>query len=183
MRTEITKQMLADSLLRLGSKLPVEKVTIASIVKDCQTGRQTFYNHFRSKYDLIYWIYSTQVNRIIKEHRGKQPWGVVLGYTLEYMKKHYLFFGNVMKEQGPESFYTFLTQYTQSDYIQFVQSLHGASVMTEDLLFAIKFNSYGATNMAKEWLKEGAVSSPQELGVRIANAMPPSIRPYFDGYL
>lgn len=183
MKKEITKQMLAESLLYLGSKQSVEKVTICEIVKHCHTGRQTFYNHFRNKYELIYWIYTTHTNDIIQKYRGRYPWGVVLGYTLEYMMKHYRFFGNVMKEEGPESFYIFLTQYTQADYIDFIQSRYGTSVLTNDLLFAIKFNSYGATNMAKEWLEAGAVSPTQELGIRIANSMSSEIRPYFDGYL
>lgn len=59
------KQTLADSLIELSYSKPISKITVQNIVDNCNTVRQTFYNHFSDKYDLINWIYKTKAERVL----------------------------------------------------------------------------------------------------------------------
>lgn len=50
---EITKKVIIDSFKELASKKNVSDITVKEITDKCGLKRQTFYNHFKDKYDLI----------------------------------------------------------------------------------------------------------------------------------
>ncbi len=54
----ITKKAIAVSLKDLMKKKSLAKITVSDIVKNCNLNRQTFYYHFKDKYDLLHWIIS-----------------------------------------------------------------------------------------------------------------------------
>ena len=58
--SDITKKALASSLKDLLSKYKFNKITIKDITENCGVNRQTFYYHFKDKYDLVNWIYYTE---------------------------------------------------------------------------------------------------------------------------
>lgn len=47
-----TKQMLADSIMRLMMKKSIDDITVQEIADQCGISRQTFYHHFSDKYAL-----------------------------------------------------------------------------------------------------------------------------------
>ena len=53
---EITKRVIIDSFKELASKKNTSDITVKEITDKCGLKRQTFYNHFKDKYDLIKWI-------------------------------------------------------------------------------------------------------------------------------
>ncbi len=56
-----TKQLIAEAFLNLCEKKPISKITVQNIIDECSVGRQTFYNHFPCKDDLILWIFETKI--------------------------------------------------------------------------------------------------------------------------
>ena len=67
--SEITKKALAQALKELLSKKELSKITIKNITDYCGVNRQTFYYHFKDVYDLIEWIYTSEVIEIEGEER------------------------------------------------------------------------------------------------------------------
>ena len=49
---DITKKVIIDSFKELASKKNVSDITVKEITDKCGLKRQTFYNHFKDKYDL-----------------------------------------------------------------------------------------------------------------------------------
>lgn len=63
---DITKKVIIDSFKELASKKNVSNITVKEITDKCGFKRQTLYNHFKDKYDLIKWIYLNEVILKIK---------------------------------------------------------------------------------------------------------------------
>ena len=64
------KRLLAEALLELSKEKSLDKISVTDIVKYAGAGRQTFYNHFKDKNDLLYWIYKRTLvgeEKIIEE--------------------------------------------------------------------------------------------------------------------
>lgn len=55
------KKILADGLLDLCQKKDLRQVSIKEILTQTGVSRQTFYNHFLDKEDLICYIYDTRI--------------------------------------------------------------------------------------------------------------------------
>jgi probable dihydroxyacetone kinase regulator len=175
-----TKQILAESLLQLAEKKNIEKISVRAIVKNCGAGRQTFYNHFRDKYDLISWIYISYVDQIIDQYMVTEPWGIVIGRSYTFMRDHAKFFEKAVSEEGHSSFFHSFYEYIENFYINFVRTTQREDALTDDLLFDIRFNSYASVSMGREWLINGMKEPPEVLGIRIANAMPQSLKKYIE---
>ena len=54
--SNITKQALANGLKELMAVQSFEKISVGQICDKCHMSRQSFYYHFRDKYDLLNWI-------------------------------------------------------------------------------------------------------------------------------
>ena len=58
--SQITKKALALSIKKLMETIPLSKISIRQIADNCGVNRQTFYYHFKDKFDLVNWIYYTE---------------------------------------------------------------------------------------------------------------------------
>ena len=56
----ITKDALGKALKVLLEKKPLSKISVKDITEYCNISRNTFYYHFKDKYDLVNWIYYTE---------------------------------------------------------------------------------------------------------------------------
>ena len=72
--TEMTKDLLADSLKNLMKKKPLNKITVQEIVNSCTLNRRTFYYHFKDIYDLLEWIYKKEAVAELQKHANYNTW-------------------------------------------------------------------------------------------------------------
>ena len=56
------KEIIVDGFLKLNEKQTIEDITIKQILETSKVSRQTFYNHFLDKNDLLQYIYETRIN-------------------------------------------------------------------------------------------------------------------------
>ena len=63
--SSFTRKAIMESCIRLLEDRPVDKITVKDIVEDCQINRNTFYYHFKDKYDVINWIFYTEITPLI----------------------------------------------------------------------------------------------------------------------
>ena len=59
---ERTKWMFANAIFDIITKKDLAKIRIKDLCEYCGTDRQTFYYHFKDKYDLVAWIYQNDLN-------------------------------------------------------------------------------------------------------------------------
>ena len=59
--SNITKRALATALKELMEELPFDKINVAHICERCDMNRKSFYYHFKDKYDLVNWIFDTEI--------------------------------------------------------------------------------------------------------------------------
>ena len=58
---EDMKSTIADTFSQMLEKEDIDKITVTKLIKECHISRQTFYYHFRDKYDIMHWIFEQQV--------------------------------------------------------------------------------------------------------------------------
>lgn len=177
-RTTI-KDILADSLIELMGTYPLEKITVQMIADNCHTTRQTFYYHFKDKFQLVNWIFRTSIDAVTSGSSSVDPWSEVLGKMLHSMKQNACFYENALAYEGQNSFQKYITEYTRIAYTNELRKRISKNEMTPSLVFSIEFNSYGATGMIQNWIKQKMSTDPFELAEIIADNMPETMKIYF----
>lgn len=101
-----TKQLLANALKELLQTESFEKVNVSKICEKADMNRKTFYYHFMDKYDLVNWIFDTEIVELISapdlisyENRLK-----FLEILCDYFYKNRIFYRKVLEVKGQNSF-------------------------------------------------------------------------------
>ena len=84
------KKAFSNSLLSLLYKKPLSKITIGDLLEDTELSRQTFYNHFLDKNDLIAYVYDTVIVNEFDEDMSID-FKSSLSQTLDSLKKYETF--------------------------------------------------------------------------------------------
>jgi probable dihydroxyacetone kinase regulator len=173
------KELLAESIKELMNEKTLQKITVQMIVNNCNLTRQTFYYHFKDKFDLVNWIFMTTIDHISESSSPYHPWNEVLGEMLNVMKKDKKFYVNAMNCEGQNSFYQYITEYTHITYVKELTKRLDSNNLSEEMLFSIEFNSYGAVGMIYNWIKNNMSIEPYKLGDNIVNNMPQCMKIHF----
>jgi len=173
--SQITKKALAESMKKLMEERPMKKINISDIVEGCNMNRQSFYYHFKDKYDLVNWIYYTEFIVTIKD-LPMSSWEI-LEKICEFFYKNKIFYKNAFQVTGQNSF---------SEY--FIEVLH--PLLTVHLNDVFKNNrnvDFYATFYAdairvsiSRWLLEGAVIPPDKFVELLKNAVEGVAKSFFE---
>ena len=80
----ITKKRIAKSFKKLLTEQAFEKISVRQIMEDVGIRRQTFYNHFLDKYELLEWIFQTELREQVTDNLE-----YISGYQLLQELLHY----------------------------------------------------------------------------------------------
>ena len=84
-----TRQHIANVTEALLRKMPIEKINVKLIVEASKTSRTTFYRYFKDKYDVVIWIYISEVDRLIAQNENRHKLWLDI---LEFMYSRRKFF-------------------------------------------------------------------------------------------
>ena len=167
-----TKRALAIALKELMREKPLVKISIADIVGRCGMNRQSFYYHFRDKYDLVNWIFYTELITELKRSENASEWEE-LGNILDYLYQNRSFYINALKFNGQNSFY----EYFGEVIYQILQVAFAATFEdTDQSEFNAMFYADALRACICRWLSGGARQEPDELLRKIRGAFNVDIR-------
>lgn len=166
----ITKRVLADSIKKLMEQKPLAKISVGDIVEECGLNRNSFYYHFKDKYDLVNWIfYTDMINRIqIDNVLTRSTWELVDTIT-HYFYENKSFYMNALSVSGQNSFAEFFVDIIK----QIVRARIGESFADtdeEEQDFYIYFfiDAYVAATF--RWLQGGAQIPPDKFSEMVKKA-------------
>jgi probable dihydroxyacetone kinase regulator len=170
------RYVLALSIKDLANYKSLDKISVCEIVSNCGAGRQTFYNHFNNKYDLINWIYESSTRSIRNKFFCNEKWDKVIGMLLLHIKENQPFYVNAFNNEEKDIFINFVIKNTSDAYKKLIKRRVGEKTLSDELAFAIDFYSYSAVYSAKRWSEKKMIEPPECLANKIYKNMPPELR-------
>lgn len=162
--SNITKAALANSLKDIMVSIPLEKITVKDIVENCKLNRQTFYYHFKDKFDLVNWIYYTEVIEIMVTQYHYENWDDTIHTLLTLLQNDKVFYRNALNNFGQNSFYEYFFTITKKTlFFVFDQLSSDFAMSPEDKSFCADFYAYACTGMILQWAHNNMESSPDKL--------------------
>lgn len=175
---EKTKIKIAFAFERILRKCSFEKITVADIANECEVSRQTFYNHFLDKFDLVNWIYGQLLERTTRRIGIDLTWEQAVRVKLETMKKHRDFYAQILSVKDAEGLFNTEAQIVFDYYQKNLKRLVGKR-LNELESYSLMIYCHGATRMTAEWICTGAVMSVENVLVANKVALPPFARKIF----
>lgn len=180
MKRKTTKEILAESFQELAQTKRIDKITITDITNNCGMSQPTFYNHFKDKYDMIVWIYTSHVREIMCRIDNKTfLWkDCLLSGTLYYYENSKFIKNALMHTSGQDSF----IENVQRINTEFLKAEVQKNLMTEyipdEIMGIIKVYSYGTVQFMLEWLLGDMHLSPQQVAEIWDKSLPEPLRYY-----
>ena len=180
MKKITTKEILAESFLELAQKKRIDKITITEITDNCEMSQPTFYNHFKDKYDLIVWIYTSRVSEVMGRIDNKNYlWKDTLLDGARYYAKNCEFIKNALKHtSGQDSF----IEYDRKRNTEFLKAEVQKKLMTEfipdDIMGMIEVYVYGTVQYMLQWLMSDTHRSPEQLAYIWEKSLPEPLKQY-----
>lgn len=159
--SNITKQALAAALRGLMEEESFDKIQVAYICERCNMNRKSFYYHFKDKYDLLNWIFDTEIISFTQKYAGAEKMDRRMEIIREicvYFYENRNFYRKALKIKGQNAFSEHFREYIVPILKIRLTDLMGES--TDD--FALNFFADAAVCTLERWLLDKDCMSPDE---------------------
>ena len=175
--SQITKKALAASIKQLMENVPLAKISIQDIVDNCGLNRQTFYYHFKDKFDLVNWIYYTEAIESIADYSNYEHWSDGIYKIFSYLLKNKSFYINALNTPGQNAFDGYLFDVTHElNLMKVVNEVSkDTKVSAEDKKFIADFYTYAFIGITVKWITSGMKESPEIMKERIKDIVDGSL--------
>ena len=170
--------MLAEGLKRCMKECDFEKVRVGDICEKSGISRQTFYRHFKDKYDLLNWYFEIILTNSFNHMGQGNTLYDALIKKLSYIKQEKLFFSqafrydeqNNLKDHDYELIYAFYKD-------KLCQQSH--QLLPSNIDFILQMYCQGSVFMTVQWLLNGCRESVEEMVDNLIQAIPIGLNHWF----
>ena len=157
----ITKKAIADSLKDLTKEKSFDKISVKDISEKCGINRQTFYYHFVDKYDLLRWIYETELLEVYLADVDFDNWRERFAATLNMMKSEKRFYINTISH-SEDYLKRFMIEQGVTLFKRAIDELdENSKVYKQQREFIARFFTYGVCGIIIEWVLNNMQEEPE----------------------
>lgn len=129
------------------------KITVQNITDQSNLNRQTFYYHFKDIYDLLEWIYRTEIFKCINKDEN---WKNILLRTIKYAKENKTFVRNTARSLRKETMEKFLYPFVNDwALLFFSDACRDMLIKQDDKDFLLKFFTFAFVDLLIDWIEQG----------------------------
>lgn len=154
----ITKEALADSLKELMKQIPLSKISVKDITEHCQVSRNSFYYHFKDKYDLVNWIFYSETLREVNSFCEPDNWLDGFVNLCKYLHENRSFYIHAFRYVGQNSLYEYLLNFyfeLMKISINTTYSRAGYRLDDRELYLMARMRAHSYVGMIMDWVKSG----------------------------
>jgi probable dihydroxyacetone kinase regulator len=178
---KITKNAIANAMKQVMEKVPFDRITTADIINICGISRKTFYYHFQDKYDVVNWIFSTEIVDGILETTTFDNWMEGSLKLCHYIRNNKKFYKSAVNSNGQNCFIQFLHNLTEMQLRKLcIDAIEKQILSEEDIKFLVEFYYHAFIGVFTLWIKEDMKDSPELLVDRWIGVVDKSLEHYIN---
>ena len=175
-----TVSAFVHALRVLARTQTFEQITVRAIVKESGLSARTFYNHFKSKYDLVFWNYAAADYAYLEEMNSGSSGLSFSERVLRGLERleadRGLFQGAFRDWVGPESLCLTLVRHGVAVIPDYIRRRHGAKAVTDDVVRLVRFYVEGVVSELALWIASAKPMPPEAFRDFLVSAMPEPLR-------
>lgn len=159
--SEFSKSMIAQGMKDLLKKQTLESISIGDLARHCNVSRSTIYYHFKDKYDIISWIFHSEILPIVRADKQVGSWTDNLLEVCLYLQRNRSFYTKVLHEIGQNSFTECLIGFCKELILHMFQESQGERVLSRQQIQTIcDIYAYGIVGIITDWSHRGMKTDP-----------------------
>ena len=161
------KNIIASALLELCETKSLEALTVKQILEKSGVSRQTFYNHFIDKNDLIQYVYKEKIIPDFHDNNMNISFYDSLVIAFENMKKYHHFMKQACLMEGQNCLKDYIFNHCKEFDLKWHQELYGDEPLPESLRFATEYHATASSSMTLSWILSDMPVSCEEISKMI----------------
>ncbi|MCH4009545.1 dihydroxyacetone kinase transcriptional activator DhaS [Companilactobacillus sp.] len=117
------KKMIANLTKDLVVENGLDAVSITKIMSSANMRRQTFYDYFLDKYDLLAWLYQDEISEIVSDNLNYEKWVNIVDYLCAYFFNNRKFYKIVLTDSGQNSLDNIIEQQLEEFILTIIDDL------------------------------------------------------------
>ena len=163
-KSDLTKRRIATGMKEMLKDQSFEDISIESLTKYTNISRNTFYYHFKDKYDVINWIFYSDITPIVTKTYTLTNWTEGLIMLCDYMQQNKEFYIKVLHVSGQNSFTESLLDFYKHLVYNLIKSTGGSKLFSEEHINIISdFYAFGLTGIIVNWAKHDMQVDPKPI--------------------
>ena len=159
--SEFSKLMIAQGMKDLLKTSPLDAISVGDLAKRCQVSRSTIYYHFKDKYDIVSWIFRSEISPIVSSDRAAGDWTNNLRALCLYLQQNRDFYTQVLRDGSQNLFYQALVDFSQELVRHMLlETACGQRLDGDRLTMVSRIYSYGIVGMLAQWSAKGMDLDP-----------------------
>ncbi|MBR3226494.1 MAG: TetR family transcriptional regulator [Atopobiaceae bacterium] len=177
------ESLVIDALLKLVEQdgIALEKITVKRLLEESGVSRQTFYNHFLDKNDLICEVYEQRMVPTFNNASSGFAYRDELAASLRQMRRHGEFLRQACKLGGQNNLCDHMLERARSFDLAWHQKLWGEEPFPEELRLATYYHVTASVQMTIAWILSGFPSTEEELADLITRMRGIGMERLFEG--
>lgn len=163
------KEILAEGLLTLCKSNNLKAITIKQLLDHTHVSKQSFYNHFLDKNDLIQYIYLSKIIPDFDDPHKKISFYKSMINVFENIKQYHYFMKQALLMEGQNCLKDFIFEHCKEFDLHFHQKRYGQEPMNDALRFATEYHAYASSSMTISWVLSDMPASCEEMAKLITD--------------
>lgn len=170
------KKLMLDSIYQLLQDHAFENISVQMILDHSGVSRATFYRYYQDKYDLMNSYYQIHIDKLLDRIGKEIKWSDGLAEIMIFLDKNKNYYKKAIKVEGPNSFLSFLYQYSFDFYENAYLKHMGIECLDTEALVSIEMLCSGHVSAVIKWLERGCHVPSKQMAEILYVFIPEKIR-------
>lgn len=174
-----TKELLCDSIIDLLNRKSVKDITVREITENCGVSARSFYNHFKDREDLLYYVCRVTLLDTIRNTPLDAPLYDSLVSVITYIFEYASVVDAAMQYDGQNNIFDASIEGMKEILTDRICRITRTDLLDEKMAYAISFWVNGFYSAGKELLSGNTSLTAKEVVDMVIYATPDCLLPYF----
>lgn len=174
---KLTKKALAMQFVELCETVPLKDISIKDFIEFAGISKQTFYNYFQDKADLMNYVYKIASQKIADDmfatFASLREGAVKMARCCVQNKK---FYTQLARYETQNNFARYFTRHCEEVYKEKLIALHGKDIIDSKIKRVIHIYCVGVCTYFVEWILRDMKEPPECVADTIVACIPPCIK-------
>lgn len=161
--SDLTKRALARALMETLKDTPFEKIKVQDLTSSCGLTRNTFYYHFKDMYDLLSYVFISELESLEKKYNDNQNWEGGLEQGLNYIYQNRKAIKNIYESANQDIIVKYVMNISY-EHAKAIVNLHADEKLDSNAqVIVAKFYRDALFGGLIDWLSSNMKSNPKVL--------------------